>query len=297
MTASDLHSYFKNQKQQVDVLLNEQIARVEAPDRLKDAMAYSVRAGGKRIRPILLLATMEAFGVDSDVGMPVACAIEMIHTYSLIHDDLPAMDDDDLRRGKPTNHKVFGEAMAILAGDALLTLSFEVLADAKTDRLADSVKTSLVVGMAKAAGAAGMVGGQTTDLEAEGRNLSPEELEQIHMHKTGELLKFSVEAGAILAGASSIQIRALRRFSQHLGLVFQIRDDILDVEGDTIRMGKSVGSDESKDKSTYPQLLTLDGAKQKLTYHLQEAKNALYEADIDHKCLKNIADYIAERNH
>lgn len=297
MTASELESYFQIKKEQIDTMLNELLGRVEAPQILKDAMLYSIRAGGKRIRPVLLLATMEAFDEDSRFGMPVACAIEMIHTYSLIHDDLPAMDDDDLRRGKPTNHKVFGEATAILAGDALLTLSFEVLGNITDERLPDSVKTALVSGLAKAAGAPGMVGGQTLDLQAEGKSLSLDGLEQIHRQKTGKLLAFSVEAGALLAGASASQIDALRRFSTHLGLVFQIRDDILDVEGDTMCMGKSVGSDENKEKSTYPKLLTISGAKQKLDDHLRLAKEALREVGIQHERLGAITDYIANRNH
>ncbi|HET7579724.1 MAG TPA: farnesyl diphosphate synthase [Bacillales bacterium] len=297
MTASDLQVYFQKKQQVVDTCLNERIQRVEAPDRLKEAMLYSVRAGGKRLRPILLLATIEAFGYNSAPGVSVASAIEMIHTYSLIHDDLPAMDDDDLRRGRPTNHKVFGEAMAILAGDALLTLSFEVLGEIDHSQVSDAVKSELVTKLARAAGAGGMVGGQSDDLMAEGKALSSDELEMIHRLKTGKLLGFSVEAGALLAGADSKQQQMLEQFSKHLGLAFQIRDDILDVEGSTEMLGKTAGSDENKQKSTYPRLLTLKGAKKKLAYHLNEAKQCLFEADIDHGRLQQIAEYIVERNH
>ncbi|HEX7064594.1 MAG TPA: farnesyl diphosphate synthase [Bacillales bacterium] len=291
-----IEKYFHEKIQKVNAFLYEQIKQKDAPDQLKESMLYSVQAGGKRLRPILLLATMEAFGRDADQGLPVACAIEMVHTYSLIHDDLPAMDDDDLRRGKPTNHKVFGEAMAVLAGDALLTLSFEVVADIKDRNISGQMKADLVTRLARAAGAEGMVGGQSSDLRAEGQTLLPEELENIHLHKTGKLLSFPVEAGALLAGANAGQIEVLSQFSGHLGLAFQIRDDILDVEGDTQRMGKSAGSDINKQKSTYPQLLTMAGAKQKLSYHLLEAKRCLHQLDIQYERLDEITDYIVDRN-
>ncbi|HEU5138576.1 MAG TPA: farnesyl diphosphate synthase [Bacillales bacterium] len=291
-----IEEYFREKIQKVDAFLYEQIKQKDAPDELTESMLYSVEAGGKRLRPILLLATMEAFGQNAERGLPIACAVEMIHTYSLIHDDLPAMDDDDLRRGKPTNHKVFGEAMAVLAGDALLTLSFELVAGIEDRHVSSQMKSDLVARLARSAGAEGMVGGQSADLRAEGRTLSPEELENIHLHKTGKLLSFPVEAGALLAGAAPGQIDLLNQFSRHLGLAFQIRDDILDVEGDTRRMGKSAGSDENKQKSTYPQLLTMEGAKQKLAYHLCEAKQCLHQLDINYRRLDEIADYIVQRN-
>lgn len=292
---TDLSVYLQHHKKHIDHYLNECIAGLNAPERLKEAMLYSLQAGGKRIRPILLLATMEALGCDAKEGIPVACAIEMIHTYSLIHDDLPAMDDDDLRRGKPTNHKVYGEAMAILAGDALLTLSFEVVGGLNEKAISAQVKSEILTKMAAASGAEGMVGGQVADLEAEDKSLELEALEAIHLRKTGKLLGFSIEAGALLAGADSKQRQSLGRFSKHLGLAFQIQDDILDVEGDTAKMGKAAGSDQQNRKSTYPQLLTLDGAKQKLGNHLEEGKKALYEAKIRHGQLEEIADFIAER--
>ncbi|HET7521985.1 MAG TPA: farnesyl diphosphate synthase [Bacillales bacterium] len=296
MNDADLQSFLTTRKSKIDALLTENIERLNAPDRLKSAMLYSVQAGGKRIRPILLLAVMEAFGRDSAPGLQPACAIEMIHTYSLIHDDLPAMDDDDLRRGKPTNHKMFDEATAILAGDALLTYGFEIIAEAAEATVTDRMKTDLVAGLAKAAGAAGMVGGQMDDLIAEGQELSLHDLENIHLHKTGKLLSFSVEAGALLADADPSQRQGLKRFSEHLGLAFQIRDDILDVEGDSAEMGKTAGSDANKQKSTYPRLLTLSGAKQKCGDHLEKAKHYLHGVEIDHGKLEQMAEYIVYRN-
>lgn len=296
MNDPGLPNFLQEQKQCIDEMLNEQIKVLDTPDRLKEAMLYSVQAGGKRIRPILLLATMEAFGCDSGPGLPVACAIEMVHTYSLIHDDLPAMDDDDLRRGQPTNHKVFGEAMAVLAGDALLTFSFEVIAKIDDSQVSGQRKARLVTGLAMAAGAEGMVGGQSADLQAEGQTLSLDELEDIHLHKTGKLLSFAVEAGAILAGASPKHILQLRDFSRNLGLAFQIRDDILDVEGNPDQMGKTPGSDTNKQKSTYPQLLTVDGAKQKCIDHVDQAKKSLQGIGLDRRLLEQIADYIIMRD-
>lgn len=297
MNDTDFQAFLQQQKQRVDERLPGYIQRLDCADHLKEAMLYSLEAGGKRIRPILLLATMEAFGMDSAGGLPVACALEMVHTYSLIHDDLPAMDDDDLRRGSATNHKVFGEAMAILAGDGLLTYSFEVIGAAGDVNLSHHTKTLLLTKLAQAAGPEGMVGGQTADLRAEGRNLSLEQLEGIHLKKTGKLLHFAVEAGALLAGANRNQNMVLRNFSTHMGLAFQIRDDILDVEGDSKRMGKTSGGDETHQKSTYPQLLTLKGAKGKLAHHMQEARRLLHQADINHEVLEAITDYIVHRSH
>ncbi|KHF31092.1 Farnesyl diphosphate synthase [Anoxybacillus sp. BCO1] len=219
----------------------------------------------------------------------------MIHTYSLIHDDLPSMDNDDLRRGKPTNHKVFGEANAILAGDALLTYAFQVVAD--DEAISSDVKVRLISELAKAAGPEGMVGGQVADLEGEGKTISLQQLEYIHRHKTGKLLQYSVRAGAILGEATERQLTLLTAFADHLGLAFQIRDDILDIEGDEQKIGKKVGSDIENDKSTYPSLLTLDGAKKKLHDHMKEARTLLHEAEIDAPLLHYICDVIETRDH
>ncbi|QWC24986.1 polyprenyl synthetase family protein [Bacillus haikouensis] len=265
------------------------------PSTIKEAMVYSLEAGGKRIRPVLLLAVIEGFKKDPELGLKTAAALEMIHTYSLIHDDLPSMDDDDLRRGKPTNHKVFGEAMAILAGDGLLTHSFGLIAE--DPLITSDQKVKLIGLLAQSAGPEGMVGGQVADIEGENKKLSVEELETIHVHKTGKLLIFSVLAGAVIAGASVEEQARLERFAHHIGLAFQIQDDILDIEGEEELIGKRTGSDESKQKSTYPGLLTIDGSKKKLQYHLDEALNSLDGLSMDTKLLKQIARLIVNRNH
>jgi geranylgeranyl diphosphate synthase, type II len=282
-------------------LLEEEMRRkiqiLQAPSVVKDAMQYSLEAGGKRIRPLLTFATIDAFKKDARIGLDVAVSIEMIHTYSLIHDDLPSMDDDDLRRGKPTNHKVFGEAMAILAGDALLTYSFQIIAEMRSVEVSDAKKLEMIRQLSNAAGAEGMVGGQVADIEAEGRSLQLKELEYVHIHKTGKLLAFSVLAGAILSDADETTKNNLSRFAHHLGIAFQIQDDILDLEGDQEIIGKPVGSDENKNKSTYPALLTIDGARKALQSHIEQAKQYLVESKLDTKMLEEITDLIASRNH
>ncbi|WP_019391545.1 polyprenyl synthetase family protein [Priestia filamentosa] len=287
-----LESYLKEYKKLVEELLPTQIEALQMPSLLKEAMLYSLTAGGKRIRPILLLATLEAFGKDKSLGYEAACAVEMIHTYSLIHDDLPSMDDDDLRRGKPTNHKVFGEAAAILAGDALLTYSFQIVTKAN---LSPETKLLVIEELAHAAGAEGMVGGQMADIEGEEKKLSLKELEYIHEHKTGKLLSFGIIAGAIIAGASENQLSHLKNFSYHLGLAFQIQDDILDIEGNEQLLGKPVGSDTGKDKATYPALLGMENAKEKLQYHMGQAIMELEKAEIQDSMLKELSYYIAWR--
>lgn len=282
-------------------LLEEEMRRriqiLQAPAIIKDAMQYSLEAGGKRIRPLLTFATIDAFKKDTLIGLDVAVAIEMIHTYSLIHDDLPSMDDDDLRRGKPTNHKVFGEAMAILAGDALLTYSFQIITETNSAKVTDTKKLEMIRELSKAAGAEGMVGGQVADIDAEGRSLELKELEYVHIHKTGKLLAFSVLAGAILSDADEKTKEYLSRFAHHLGIAFQIQDDILDLEGDQEIIGKPVGSDENKNKSTYPALLSIDGARKALQHHIEEAKRNLVASDLNTKILEEITDLVASRNH
>lgn len=260
-------------------------------------MQYSLEAGGKRIRPLLLFATLRAFGKNPLQGMETAAAIEMIHTYSLIHDDLPSMDDDDLRRGKPTNHKVFGEAMAILAGDALLTYSFQMVGKTSSDYATAETKLQLIMELAKAAGAEGMVGGQVADMNGEGKDLTLTEMEYIHIHKTGKLLAYSVIAGAILSGANQTQLQLLTDYAYHLGLAFQIQDDILDLEGNQEIIGKPVGSDTTNQKSTYPSLLTLEGAKIALNQHITEADQLLKNSGLDIGLLNEITLLIASRDH
>nr|WP_263328507.1 farnesyl diphosphate synthase [Neobacillus sp. Marseille-Q6967] len=284
-------------KQLVEIELQTLVEKLDAPPIIKEAMEYSLSAGGKRIRPLLLFATLDAFGADPKKGVQAAAAIEMIHTYSLIHDDLPSMDDDDLRRGKPTNHKVFGEAVAILAGDALLTFSFEVIGKIPDQFAGSETKLQLIIELAKAAGSEGMVGGQVADMEGEGKSLSLEELEYIHKHKTGKLLTYSVVAGALLGGANHLQMENLTKFAQHLGLAFQIQDDILDLEGNEELLGKPVGSDTENQKSTYPQLLTMEGAKNALRAQLTLSKQYLEKTGLNTQILDQIADLIASRDH
>ncbi|EGA90130.1 geranyltranstransferase [Planococcus donghaensis MPA1U2] len=270
------------------------ILSLSIPDSLKESMHYSLQAGGKRIRPILLLAVLhEMTGKEHPDALKVAAAIEMIHTYSLIHDDLPSMDDDDLRRGMPTNHKVFGEAVAILAGDALLTYSFGVVA--RLEHVSSDDKVRLIDLMSVSAGAEGMVGGQVLDIEGEEKQLQLEELEQVHRLKTGALLTFSILAGGILAQATNDEIIALSQFGQHLGLAFQIQDDILDVTGTSQELGKTAGKDESSEKSTYPSLLTLPKAKEKLDYHASEAINALNKLNGEKTLLLELTQLIVQR--
>lgn len=297
MGPTDVKEFLNKQKNIVEEQLTNYISALTAPKSIKDSMHYSLEAGGKRIRPLLLLGTLRSFGKDESIGLPTACAIEMIHTYSLVHDDLPSMDDDDLRRGKPTNHKVFGEAIAILAGDGLLTYSFQVITESLKNEISAEKKLMLVTELAKAAGPEGMVGGQVADMEGEGSVLNLEELEYIHRHKTGKLLAYSVIAGAILADATNEQLDKLTQFAHHLGLAFQIRDDILDIEGSEAVIGKPVGSDTGNDKNTYPALLSLEGAKEKLTFHIDEAKRFLYSVDMKHDILDYMCNLIASRDH
>lgn len=287
-------SYMSQYVELINQELKIMIQDLSAPKTLKDAMEYSLQAGGKRIRPLLIFSTLAAFKQDMKMGLPVACAVEMIHTYSLIHDDLPAMDDDDFRRGKPTNHKVFGEAMAVLAGDGLLTYSFQILSEIKN--LSPEIKLQIISELAKASGPEGMVAGQVADIEGENQQLNLSQIEYIHTHKTGKLLTFCLKAGAILSNADDDTIKLLEQFGYHIGLAFQIRDDILDIEGTIENIGKDVGSDLEKKKSTYPIILSLEGAKRKLNEHTAKAKNILASLTIDTEQLSFITDLIAKRN-
>ncbi|WP_285768869.1 polyprenyl synthetase family protein [Peribacillus sp. SI8-4] len=297
MGTTTFELFSKEYKAIIETEIIEYVKKLQAPAVVKEAMAYSLEAGGKRIRPLLVFAVLEAFGENLRRGIAAASAIEMIHTYSLIHDDLPAMDDDDLRRGKPTNHKVFGEAVAVLAGDALLTYSFQLISGMSEPGVTAEMKLALVDEIAKSAGVEGMVGGQVADMEGEGKQLTIQELEYIHEHKTGKLLTASVISGAILSGANEEQLQHLRNFSYHLGLAFQIRDDILDIEGSVELIGKPVGSDEGNHKSTYPSLLTLQGAKDKLEHHIGLAHASLSKTALETGLLNELTDLIANRDH
>ena len=263
------------------------------PNSLKESMIYSLRAGGKRLRPMMVMAVLDAYGGDVSRAYAAASAVEYMHTYSLIHDDLPCMDDDDLRRGKPTNHMVFGEGLATLAGDALQAAAFQVIAYGGHYRI-DEI-AALVAELSMSAGALGMVGGQVADLEAENVAVSAEQLEEIHFLKTGQLIEFSLVAGAILAEAPGSDIEKLREFAKHVGLAFQIKDDILDVEGHEDVIGKPVGSDISRGKSTYPALLTLDGAKEKLVFHTELAEQVLGDITCKQQILKEMIELVVTR--
>jgi len=272
----DLKAYLEARRAMVDAALDRVLPSEEiVPVNLHRAMRYSVLAPGKRLRPTLVIAGAEAVGGDAETVLDTACALELIHAYSLIHDDLPAMDDDDYRRGRLTNHKVFGDAMAILAGDALLTLAFRLVAD-NAARIADPRTVARVVAdVADAAGTDGMVGGQVIDIESEGKDVGSDTLEYIHRHKTAALIRVSLTAGATLAGGTPAQIDAARRAGESLGLAFQIVDDILDVEGSLAELGKTAGSDVRKKKATYPALHGLDASKRKARVLIDEAKRLL----------------------
>jgi geranylgeranyl diphosphate synthase type II len=260
----DLKAYLEERRELVNRTLAAYLPKVRGPAfRVSEAMHYSLFAGGKRLRPILCLAAAEAVGGDPGEVLPVACALEMIHTYSLIHDDLPAMDDDDLRRGRPTCHKQFDEATAILAGDGLLTEAFHTMAAAANRYEGrESVLLEVMGLVAAAAGPQGMVGGQMLDLLAEGRAVTLKELETIHRHKTGALLTAAVRAGALMAGGSRAEVTALTNFGEKFGLAFQITDDLLDIEGEAAEMGKAPGMDEKRRKATYPAVLGLEATRE-----------------------------------
>lgn len=264
--------------------------------RLYQAMRYSVAGGGKRVRPLLVYAACEALDGDLDQADGAACAVELIHAYSLVHDDLPAMDDDDLRRGQPTTHIAFDEACAILAGDGLQALAFEALAGERGNPQPAQLRLAMVQALARAAGSAGMVGGQAIDLESVGRRIDRSALETMHRHKTGALIEASVQLGALASGnADERALRSLAQYAQAIGLAFQVQDDILDVESDTATLGKTQGKDEANDKPTYPALLGLDAAK---TYALElrdQALHALRGFGDSAEPLRELARYIVER--
>ena len=273
-----MHVNFKAEwKKRADLVeegLLRELKKVPAYDEtLEKAMEYSLMAGGKRLRPVLLMAAADAVGKDGAAFLTTGCAIEMIHTYSLIHDDLPAMDNDDYRRGKPTNHKVFGDGIAVLAGDALLTLAFEVIL--RQEGAAPETLVTVVSEMSRAAGPYGMVGGQVLDLEGEGRRLDLAALRKIHMGKTGALFCAAIRSGAILAGAKEEELAALTLYAERFGLAFQITDDILDVTGDEAAIGKPVGSDVRNEKATYVTLTSLEEAKKLAEDAVDEAVAAL----------------------
>jgi len=292
----DLNAYFAEKIERINAALESILKTTERPDRLLEAMTYSLMAGGKRFRSLLCVAAAEAAGGDLEDVLPAACALEMVHTYSLIHDDLPAMDDDDLRRGQPTCHKAFDEATAILAGDALLTLAFQTLSSIAAGSDQQAVKWLRVIQLiSHAAGYCGMIQGQMLDIASEGTQLTLNKLKSMHRLKTGALIEVSSRCGAELVDANSSQIQLLESYAQYIGLAFQVTDDILNVEGDPAIMGKAVGTDKLRQKSTYPSLLGLEESKTFARKLMDNALQALGSFDQKAEPLRAIARYIIDR--
>ncbi|MET0027821.1 MAG: (2E,6E)-farnesyl diphosphate synthase [Candidatus Thiodiazotropha sp.] len=300
MTVNEpLEDYIRMCKQRVEQALDQRLPSPHTlPGRLHEAMRYSCLDGGKRIRPLLVYATGQALGVELEILDAPACAIELMHVYSLVHDDLPAMDDDDLRRNRPTCHRAFDEATAILVGDALQTLAFQVICCDQKMPADPSLRMAMVETLARASGSRGMAGGQALDLDAVGRELNLAELENLHIHKTGALIRAAVRMGAQLsASADAAQIAQLDHYAKCIGLAFQIRDDILDVEGDTETLGKTQGKDKAQEKPTYPSILGLSEAKEKAESLVREALQSLEGFDTGADPLRWIAAYITARTH
>ncbi|WP_448820692.1 polyprenyl synthetase family protein [Cetobacterium sp.] len=291
-----LKNYLKTKRELVDLSIEYQLNKLKYPDIIADGMRYSVLNGGKRLRPILLLMVLELFGKKIELGLPIAVAIEMIHSYSLVHDDLPALDNDDYRRGKLTTHKKFGEAEAILIGDALLTHSFSVVADETRDISSDKIVK--IIGMiSRYAGINGMIGGQIIDLESEKKRVSLETLKYIHENKTGKLIKLPIEIGAIISDATDEEYKALEKYAEGIGLAFQIKDDILDIEGDFEKIGKPVGSDLELEKTTYPSIFGVAKSKEILKEVISDAKKSLnIFPDEKVQVFLELADYIGIRD-
>lgn len=292
----DLSTYLKQRQAQVEAALDSSVP-LTYPEKIYDAMRYSLLAGGKRLRPILCLATCELAGGTVEMAMPTACALEMIHTMSLIHDDLPAMDNDDYRRGKLTNHKVYGEDIAILAGDGLLAYAFEYVAT-QTQNVPAQRVLQVVARLGRAVGASGLVGGQVVDLESEGcSDIQEETLSFIHTHKTGALLEACVVCGAILAGATDDELERLSRYAQNIGLAFQIVDDILDITATQEELGKTAGKDLVAQKATYPSLWGIEVSKAKAQQLIDAAKAELEPFGEKALPLLALADFITARTH
>jgi geranylgeranyl diphosphate synthase type II len=292
----DLSSYLKQRQAEVEAALDQSIP-VTYPETIYEAMRYSLLAGGKRLRPILCLATCELMGGTTEMAMPTACALEMIHTMSLIHDDLPAMDNDDYRRGQLTNHKVYGEDIAILAGDGLLSYAFEFVA-ANTKNVPAERVLQVISHLGHAVGATGLVGGQVVDLESEGQSdITEETLTFIHTHKTGALLEACVVCGGILAGASASDLKRLSQYAQNIGLAFQIVDDILDITATQEELGKTAGKDLQAQKATYPSLWGLEKSRTTAQTLIDQAKAELASDGKPAAPLLAIADFIVSRSH
>lgn len=293
-----LKDYIKSKGAAVDAALDSLLPSEEAsPSLIHQAMRYSIFAGGKRLRPVITLAVGEIFGASESELLPAACSLEMIHTYSLIHDDLPSMDNDDFRRGRPTNHKVYGDAIAVLAGDALLTQAFITLADYQLSCAdADARKLRVFSEVAHAAGTVkALIGGQVLDIQSEGKIVSGEQLEEIHRAKTGALINCAVRIGAILGGANDKELEALTTYGQKSGLAFQVADDVLDATATTEELGKTAGKDAASNKATYTSLYGIDEARNMASRLYNEAVSALNSIDRDTTILKDLARFIIDR--
>jgi len=293
----DIDRYLRNRKELIDAALMKIVPNErDYPPKLCKAMRYSILNGGKRIRPILAMAAFDAVGGKGDTILPFACALELIHTYSLIHDDLPAMDDDDFRRGKPTVHRVFGEAVAILAGDGLLTGAFQTMSHGALEHGIDlEMSMEIIREISQTAGFSGLVGGQVMDIESEGRAADLPTVEYIHTHKTGALILASLRTGAKLGGASSDKLEAITRYGERIGLAFQIVDDILDVIGESSTLGKEVGSDEARKKATYPGVVGIEESKRLAENLVKEAIAHLTILEEKAEPLEEIARYLVRR--
>lgn len=288
----------KNRVVNIENLLNEYMPKVEGYQKtIFDSMNYSLKAGGKRLRPILTLEACKLVGGNEKDAYPFAVAIEMIHTYSLIHDDLPALDNDDLRRGRKTNHKVYGEAMAILAGDGLLNYAYEIMLRESLSKGEPEKYLKAINEIAKASGIYGMIGGQIVDIESEGKSIDMEKLDFIHMNKTAAIIIGCMRAGAIIGGASEEELENVTKYAKNIGLSFQIVDDILDIVGDEAKLGKKVGSDIDNEKSTYPSLIGLEKSKETANKLIAEAKMSIDYINKDSEFLNNLADYIVDREY
>lgn len=281
----------------IETLLNEYMPKEEGYQQtVIQAMNYSLKAGGKRLRPILTLESCKIVGGKEEDAIPFAVAIEMIHTYSLIHDDLPALDNDDLRRGKPTNHKVFGEAMATLAGDALLNHAFEIMLSSSIDKKDANKYLKAINEVAKHAGIYGMIGGQVVDVESENKIIGKDKLDFIHLNKTAAMIIGCMRAGAIIGGASEEELEKVTKYGKNIGLSFQIVDDILDITGDEAKLGKPIGSDIENSKSTYPSLLGLEKSRQIARQLIDEGKSSIDDLSSEIDFLNQLGDYIISRD-
>ena len=288
----------KTKSAYIEDLLKQYMPKEEGYQKtIFEAMNYSLSSGGKRLRPILTLEAAKVVGGDVKEAIPFCVAIEMIHTYSLIHDDLPAMDNDDFRRGKPTNHKVFGDGMATLAGDALLNYAFEIMLKESLGKENSDVRLKAIYEIARGAGIYGMIGGQVVDIESENKSIEKEKLDFIHMNKTAAMIIGCMRAGAIMGHACEEDLQNITKYAKNIGLAFQIVDDILDIVGDEKALGKPVGSDIENHKSTYPSLIGLDESKKVATSLIKEAKDSIRKISGESRFLEDLADYIISRDH